>query len=197
MKPSCCIALGLCVAASLHVTGCRGTRDSVSEHSEVPTNYAEQGPTLRPTGTRQLQLQMLKELSDATMKYDEERAKRVSAEKEIERYQTEADRFRSQGDQASKAMAASGKRIADLETQLAAVQAEAQRLKRELELAERTGIELKTRMETEKQRGDRLEIMLLSEQEEHVKTRTKWIKIQIEMAKRELAASQGRNGNNP
>lgn len=190
------IALWLIAAATCGLTGCSGLNLFAPGAGQPPSNYAQSGPTLRPTGTREWQIQMLKELTEIRGRYDEEKAKRVKAEKEIERFEAEASRANAARDQAGQALGASEKRIAELETQIAGSQSECQRLQRELQLLDKKFVEARTRMEKEAQRADQLESKLLTEQADHVKTQTELVRLQIEKAKRELAAGKTPGANN-
>ena len=194
MKSQCRAALGLTLAALHGLTGCRGLPFITPEaQTPAPSNYAGDGATLSTTGHRQWQLQTLKELHDITVQCDEEKTKRIQAENDLERVKSESSRLQTQNEQITKALAAAETRIAELETQLAEAQAGALKLQRELELTSKKLVEAQTRFEQEKQRGDDLVTKLMSEQSDHLETKIKVAKLQIEIKKRELGAEQAGN----
>ena len=161
--------------------------------AQEPNDYAKGGPTVSPRGVREWQLQTLKELHDVTVKYDDEKTRRVAAENKLARYEVEGDRLKGQQDRAAAALAAAEKRIAELETQHAAAQSASQAAQREQELMGKKLLEAQARSESEKARADGLEDKLMRETSDHMKTKTQLLHLQIEQAKQAAAALNGKD----
>lgn len=184
----------LCVAA-LALTGLAGCNQAWEQQPQGTQQMPPRTAALRPSGMRELHRQLLKELADVTAKYDEEKRKRMAAQKEIDRYRAETGRVEAQKQYTAKELTETQGRIDSLKAELRAAQTQKEQLAQKLQSKDQEIAAAKAEAERAKLHADKLATKLMAEETELVQLRAQFARMkiqqQIENAKRERA-NQGK-----
>ncbi len=184
------VASGVAVLALSVLCGCASLQRGESETQ--PTQ-----PTFSPAGSgasssaRQLQIQLLKELSSVTAKYDEEKSRRLAAEKEVERAQAEVKRLKAQQTRSAQAQAAAAERIAELEKQVLGLQSEGVKQAQQIQTLSRRIADLQTKLEQQRLKTDQYATLLTAEQKENLNLKLKIYRLKSQLDQQKQAALNG------
>ncbi len=188
MKPIYRIAFGAIVFALIGLAGCN---QAWEQQPETAQPMQPRGAALRPSGMRELHRQLLKELADVTAKYDEEKRKRMAAQKEIDRYRAETGRVEAQKQYTAKELTAAQERLNALKAELRTVQTQKDQLAQQLQSKDQEIAAAKAEAEKARLHADKLATKLMAEETELVRLKAQFARMkiqqQIERAKGDLA----------